>query len=89
MPTYFSIPEAKLDSHAIVPRSTHSFTRLDPSPARSSTLKLDLDPASVTESAGSSPELSEDEGDQTPLIPDPLPQGWDGLPPEIITQCDK
>ena len=89
MPTYFSLPDPKLDARPILPRSTHSFTRLDPSPTRSSTLKPDLDPASVTESVHSSPELSEDEGDQTPLIPDPLPQGWDGLPPDIITLCDK
>jgi len=36
-------------------------------------------------------EVSDDdnEDDGSPLIPDPLPEGWDELPPEILTLCDK
>lgn len=36
-----------------------------------------------------SPEASDDEDDSSPLIPDPLPDGWDELPSEIVTLCDK
>lgn len=93
MPTYFSLPEQpKPDARPAVPRSTHSFSRFDSSPARSTrskNLSFDLDPVSVTESAGSSPEASDDEDDHAPLIPDPLPEGWDEIPPDIVALCDK
>ncbi|KAF8451256.1 hypothetical protein BGX38DRAFT_496040 [Terfezia claveryi] len=91
MPTYFTIPEAKPDARPAMARSTHSFSRLDSSPARSirsNTLKFELDPNTVSETV-ESPEASDDEDDGSPLIPDPLPDGWDELPSEIVTLCDK
>ena len=91
MPTYFSVPEPKPDARPTMPRSTHSFSRLDSSPARSirsNTLKFELDPNTVSELVAS-PEASDDEDGGSPLIPDPLPEGWDELPPEIVTLCDK
>lgn len=93
MPTYFSIPEPNPDARPTMPRSTHSFSRLDSSPTRSirsNTLKFELDPNTVSETVEPS-EVSDDdnEDDGSPLIPDPLPEGWDELPPEILTLCDK
>ncbi|KAF8427913.1 hypothetical protein EV426DRAFT_588920 [Tirmania nivea] len=91
MPTYFTFPEPKPDARPSVPRSTHSFSRFDSSHAqsiRSNTLKFELDPNNVSETVESL-EASDDEDDGSPLIPDPLPEGWDELPSEIVTLCDK
>ncbi|KAF8475825.1 hypothetical protein BDZ91DRAFT_710387 [Kalaharituber pfeilii] len=94
MPQYIALPEpptGKHDACPALPRSTHSFTRMDSSPSksvRSSTLKLDLDPSTVTETVSSSAENSDDEETPSPLT-EPLPEGFDELPPDIMALSDK
>ncbi|KAI5794298.1 hypothetical protein DFH27DRAFT_565827 [Peziza echinospora] len=96
MPTYFSVPEKPVGGPAAAGdprpgalRSTQSFSRLDPSPARSLSIKqAEAENLAPTAEAGSSPENSDDE-DGRPEMPTLLPEGFGDLPPDIAAFCDK